>query len=251
MPTLTVTNIDRVTGAVSLYIDDRAGVRALVRTDVNGTRAVRMPATNGLPWSGGDRTFIDHEAALGGIVSYRLDHPSFAELVWVDLSGDWNPRFHVPTMPGLYAEAEVVTAYDAARTTTATFHEVIGREDPLVIEGRLQSRRGTLVTEFATLGGAADLQALLSRGKTVMYRQSEHPGMDLYFHPESLAIAADPERETWTLRIGFVEVAYPLGTLRAEAGQTFAMIRDAYATFGDLPEAYGTFRDLALGESNA
>lgn len=248
MPTLRAT-VDRELGAVTLKIDDTRGVQALYRTDANGTRPVRMPAGGATLPGISDATFTDYEAALGGQVSYRLDHPKFQDLVWVNLTGDWAPRFIIPFTPQVYAEAETVTAYNADRASTVTFHDVIGRPDPLVVEGRLSSRRGTLVCQFDTLAAASGLEALLSRGKTVMYRQSEQPGMDMYFHTEKLGITVDPERGVWTVSVDFVEVGFPAGPTLVTYGWTFDAVAKAYGTFTELSTAYLSFQDLAMGES--
>lgn len=246
MPRLTA-SLNRDLGAVTLEIDNTRDVYAIIRTDANGTRPVRVRDLSLPGISAG--TFVDYEAALGGYVSYRLDHPDFADLVWVNMSGDWAPRFIIPFTPMVYAEAESVTAYDAARTSTVTFHDVIGREDPLVVEGRLSSRRGKLVTEFDTLAAASALQGLLSRGKTVMYRQSEQPGMDMYFHTSALDVTVDPEREVWTVTIDYVEVGFPAGGIMSSQGWTFDTVTRAYASFTELSREYDTFIDLAMGTS--
>lgn len=250
MPTLSA-QLDRTAGTVTLKVDDTRGVQALIRTDANGTRPVRMGGGNrSLPGIGAG-TWVDHEAALGGYVSYRLDHPSFKDLVWVNLSGDWAPRFIIPTLPLVYAEAEIVTDYDSDRKSTATFHDVIGRTDPLVVEGRLSSRRGKLVAQFDSLSDSAALEALLRRGKTVMYRQSEHPGMDMYFHTESLSTSYDPEVGVWSVTVSYVEVSFPAGDIASTMGWTFDALTVAYSTFTEQSLAFESFQHLALGESYA
>lgn len=247
MPTLSA-QIDREDAAVILTVDDRKDVQALIRTDANGTRAVRMPANLGGRLPGiGSGVFVDHEVALGGRVSYRLVHPDFKDLVWVNMSGDWAPRFTLPAQPLVRATAEVVTEYDAERKTGATFHEVIGRSDPLVVEGILGSRSGSLKAEFDTLAASASLEAVLRRGKTVMYRQSEQPGMDMYFHVESLRTTVDPEHGVWSVEVAFVEVSYPAGTMVSDGSWTFATLTGAHATFTDVSLAYESYQDLALG----
>lgn len=247
MPNLSAV-LDREAGTVTLTVDDTRNVKAILRTDANGTRPVRMgEGSQTLPGIS-DGKWVDYEAALGGYVSYRLDHPSFRDLVWVNLSGDWAPRFIIPFTPMFYAEAEVVTAYDSARKSTATFHDVIGRTDPLVVEGRLSSRKGRLVCEFDTLAAASGLESLLSRGTTVLYRQSEHPGMDMYFHTEGMDVSVDAERNVWTVTVDYVEVSFPAGDIISTAGWDFTAVTAAYSNFTELSTSYDSFLSLTLAE---
>lgn len=245
MPTLTA-RLDREQAAVVLTINDRAGVQAIVRTDANGTRPVRIPGGEELPGLGGG-SYTDHEVALGGLVSYRLDHPDAQDLVWVNLSGAWAPRFIIPSIPQISAEAEIVTGYDATQDSTATFHQVINRSSPLVVEGRLSLRRGTMVAQFDTLAGSSGLREMLRRGKTVMFRQSEHPGQDMYFHIESLTVTADPEIGQWSVSLAYVEVAFPLGAILSTRGWTFEAVKLAHTDFIDVATSYSSYLDLGLG----
>lgn len=248
MPTLTA-KLDRDNAAVILTVDDRNEVQGCIRTDANGTRYVRMPSSHLDRFPGiGPGSVTDHEVALGGRVSYRLVHPDFKDLVWVDLRGDWAPRFHLSAQPEIRATADVVTSYSAERPTTGTFHEVIGRSDPLVVEGILGSRRGSLTAEYDTLAASASLEAVLRRGKTVMYRQSEQPGMDMYFHVDSLRTEVDPERDVWTLEVGFTEVSFPAGETVNDDSWTFGLMAEAHTSFTEVSLAYESYVDLAAGQ---
>lgn len=253
MPTLTAV-WDAATASVKLRVSDRAGVQAILRTDVNGTRPVRLPGEKSLPGIG-DATFIDHEVALGGKASYRLDHKDFTVPVWVNTLQNWNrpfsPRFLLPFTPAIYATAEAVTSYDAAMSSRVTFHDVIGRPGPLVVEGDLSTRRGKMGVYFPDLTAASGLVELLRRGKTVMYRQSEHPGMDMYFHTEDVSLAVDPENgRRWTVTVSYVEIEFPLGDISSTAGWTFDAARQAFWTFTEMSQRHDTFKDLALGETH-
>lgn len=246
MPTLKAT-VDKDLAAVRLLVDDRAGVTAIIRTDTNGTREVRLPGHLRLPGIDSGE-FVDYEAALGGRVSYRLVHPDFRDLVWVDLSGDWQPRFILPAQPNVAMTVPLVTQYSAARDTGSTFHRVIGRPDPLVVEGQLLTRTGTLRAEFDTLAASAGLEALLRRGKTVMYRQSEHPGMDMYFHVSKFGTEYDPELGAWTVSVDYTEVSWPTGPLESNISWTYAAVSAAYTNFTELSLAYESYVDLITGD---
>lgn len=246
MRTLTLTP-DMRTGSVKIHLDNAAGVTELLRADLNGTRPVRLergtlPAT-------GTLTVTDWEPCLSGQVQYRIVHPLEEAAAWVSLPAAALPRFLLPSIPQFSVVCESVSQYDAARSSRSTFHEVIGRTGPLVAEGRLGLRTGKLVAEYGTYAEARDLEDLLERGQTAMYRQQEHPGLDMYFHAEAQAIRYTPDTGIWELEISYREVAFPTGPVLSAAAWTFDALADRHKTFSDVAAAYGTFHDLTIGET--
>lgn len=240
---------DARTAAVTLNLSTVYGVSGILRSDVNGTRPVRLPA--GALDGSGPRTVVDYEPALSGLIQYRLQHNTAPGDVWTELSGADLPRFHLPAIPQFSVTAEAVTAYSATRASRSRFHDVIGRSSPLVVAGRMATRAGTLEAVFGTYGEAEDLIDVLGRGDTVMYRQKEHPGLDMYFHPEDLSVTADPGEvpgdESWTLTIRFREVAFPPGGVTSRPEWSFDALAGAYPTFDDVAQRFETFHDLTIG----
>lgn len=238
---------DQRTGSVELNLSTAAGVTAIVRADINGTRPVRLergtlPAT-------GKLTVTDWEPALSGLIQYRLIGPVLEDSAWTALPKAELPRFVIPSIPQFSVIAQAVTEYSAARQSRSVFHKVIGRAAPLVAEGELEPRTGTLTCLFDTYAEAKDLEDLLERGQTVMYRQQEHPGLDMYFHPERVSINPDPETETWTLAIDYIEVAFPAGAVLSAAAWTFDALAKKYPSFEAVTDAYSSFHNLTIGET--
>lgn len=246
MATLTLTP-DARTGSVVLKIDNATGVTAIVRADVNGTRPVRLergtlPAKTAL-------TVTDWEPALSGLIQYRLVGLPLEASAWTALPGAELPRFVLPSIPQFSVVVQTVTGYNAARDSRSIFHKVIDRAAPLVAEGQLEPRTGTLTCLFESYAEAKDLEDLLERGQTVMYRQQEHPGLDMYFHATRTAVDVDTDTDTWTLAVDYVEVAFPAGNVLSAAAWTFEALAAKYSTFEAVNEAYGSFHDLTIGET--
>lgn len=237
---------DVSTGTVELALSTVYGVSGILRSDVNGTRPVRLRA--GALDGSGARTFTDYEAAFQGNILYRVEHSTSPGQDWTSLAGVELPRFVLPSVPQFAVSARAVTSYSARRRSRAKFHEVIDRASPLVATARMGLRSGSLEAVFETYTEAADLLDVLERGQTVMYRQREHPGLDMYFHSESVSITADPEQEAWRLGVDFVEVAFPPGNVLSGANWTFDAVADTYATFDEVAQRFETFNDLTIGQ---
>lgn len=232
-------------GTVTLRLDTAQGVTGILRTDVNGTRPVRLRSGD-LAGSAG-RELVDYEAALSGSIMYRLeDQPG--ESVWVSLGGCL-PRFHLPSIPQFAVEAQAVTAYEAERTSRAVFHDVIDRPDPMVAQAPMGTRAGTLTVTFDAYPQIKDLADVLERGQTVMFRQPEHPGQDMYFHAERVRTQAMPDEDAWELQISFREIIFPTGNVLSRPGWTFDALAVRHESFDEVARAYGTFHDLTIGEA--
>jgi hypothetical protein len=234
---------DPATATVELVLDPALGITTILRADANGTRPVRL-RTGDLPASG-TITVTDYEAAIAGPLFYRVLGAA-AEPVWTSLDLEL-PRFILPSIPHFFVVAETVHGYSAGRASRATFHTVIGRDDPLVAEGRLSSRTGILDVWFGTYAEARSLEDMLARGQTAMYRQAEHPGMDMYFHVTGTDVV--PDEVSWKLTANYVEVGFPPGNVLTDKTWTFTKLAQVGGSFDEVTDDYASFHDLAVGEA--
>jgi hypothetical protein len=233
---------DTDAGTITLTIVHDTPVTDLYRADANGTRPVRLPPGTLPTATSGTLTVTDHEAALTGHIEYRAGNA----LVFTNLDGAVRPRFTLPSTPVYAVQVETVTAYSAARTSTATVHQVINRPDPLVKLGRLRPRNGSLDIICRTYAEARTLEAVFERGAIVLYRQIEHQGMDMYFHGSDVTLT--PVAGRWRVSVVYVEVTFPDGDIQTPAGWTFDALTAAGGSFNDVAQDYRSFTDLALGE---
>jgi hypothetical protein len=242
----TITAVPNITdGTVLVTIVKTEAITSLIRADSNGTRPVRVQAGS-LPSAGtsGTLTFTDYEAAFSGPVSYRA---GTAAPAWTSFPGKPKPRLTIPVQPTLALWIDNVHGYDARRESAGTVHDVIGRDSPIVVEGRLRSRRGRLEMIVPTHLDALELEALLERGKTLHLRQSQHRGMDMYFFASNAT--KEPQEGLWKVTAEYVEVDAPLSDRAAFGSWTFGTLAAVPgATFGNIAMAYGDFNDLEVNE---
>lgn len=243
-----------MTGVVALYVDLGGSdtLYRIYRADSNGTREVRLRAGILPAGQGGQLALEDHEAALSGPIEYRL-HTAFQSTATASLRHGLGtgldrlllPRFSIPTHPQFSVEVETVTAFSGARRSRSTVHRGINRATPLVALGRLEPRTGTLEVVFDTPAQARELEALFEYGHTVMYRQAEHPGMDLYFIAETVELVPDDDGG-WIFTIAYVETGPPSGDV-APGNWTFNNLRDSLGSFTNTAIEFPSFDDLAAG----
>lgn len=250
---------DPVTGTVRLELEDGANYAGIARADHNGTRPVRTRA-NQKAAAPGPRTIIDYEPSLSGLIQYSLIEaaPSSTppEPTWTTLGGGLAgpampsdlPRFILPSIPQFSVVVDTVHGYTAARTTRSTFHEIIGRDDSIVAEGRLTPRKGSLEVWLAEYIDARNLDNMLERGQVALYRQAEHPGMDMYFHVESTDVA--PDEGAWKMSIAYREVDFPPGDVISGDGWTFNALKGR-ESFYTVARDFRSFLDLAIGQTVA
>lgn len=221
------------------------GPTTITRVDVNGARPVRL--LDGQEPIAGVLTVTDYEPALTGSIRYDVtdtDGVTTSQTIAAPVVS--NPWLHVPVLPSVRVELDLVTDYNAERPNGTTVHEVIGREDPLPVMGPSRTRRGRArvwAPDYATARAAEDV---LRQGEVVMLRQPTYPGLDMYLVPESLQvvpIGATVEGQRWALEFGYLEVAAPTGPLLGGTGWSFADVAK-FATFADVRATYDTFADL-------
>jgi len=246
MSTVTAT-VNAGAGTVKLTITPTSGnVNTVTRADVNGTRAVRLPAGT-LPYAG-TLTVTDYEPALAGPVHYRVTTSAGPASVWVTL-GATAPRFVLPQLPLPSVEVSTVFEYEAARASTATVHEVLGRVGPIITQAKLGSRRGSLSILCEDHRTVLNLDVLFGRGQTVFYRQAENPGQDMYFY--AMAVSWAPtETGQWELSLDYVEVDYPAGPILLDPAWTFAALADTGGSFAATAQGYESFAALRLRETS-
>lgn len=239
---------DPITGTVKLSIIKTETLNTIVRADVNGTRPVRVVA-GAFPSAGaGALVVTDNEPAFNGPIVYRAVTTAGTVEAWAEFPAGSSPRFTIPFYPELSLAVETVTGYTAGRPQASTVHEIIGREDPIIVPAIMKSRRGSLEILLDTYEQASDLESLLELGKTVMYRQGENAGQDFYFHATTIG-AIEPDESCWKLTVDYVALRAPAGD-RASITWTFATLAAAPgAKFSTLPDSYGSFDTLTIGQT--
>lgn len=253
--TLTAT-ANTSTAAVLLVVDAPAGssLVALTRTDVNGSRPVRLLDGQDLDGTGA-LTITDYEPALTGTVGYAvtiLDGATREDATaTVTFEGTaMLPRLAPAVRPDLGVTLSMVRTYEASRASTTTVHDVIGRRDPLVSLGVQGARRGVMGLFCPTYADALDVEAALGAGEVVLLRQQTYPGMDLYLTATSSLVRPSDEETTirrWEVTVEFVETAAPLGALYGALGWDYAASLARNATFADSLAEFATFGDLTAG----
>lgn len=248
MSTLTATP-DPASGTVRLVISDASKFIGIDRADHNGTRPVRKRSDQAS--KPGVLEIVDYEPSLSGLIQYTLVElgGSLAAPAWTSLSGlSELPRFILPSIPQFSVTVDTVHGYSAARRSRSTFHTVINRNDPIVAEGRLTPRTGSLDVWLGEYMDAKNLDNMFERGQVVLYRQAEHPGMDMYFHAADVSLA--PDEDSWRLSLGYVEVDFPPGDVLSGENWTFDAVASGHANFNTVAQQYHSFHDLTIGQKD-
>ena len=246
MSTLTA-RYDAPTRAVELTVTSPAPIAGITRSDANGTRPVRMRTDQ--IHAAGTFQIIDYEPAIAGRIQYVLTTDATAAPAWVEIPAAQDPTFVLPAIPQFTVTVENVHGYSAGRESRATFHTIINRDDPIVAEGGLTPRTGTLEVFAAQYMDALNLENMIQRGQCCLYRQSEHAGMDMYFYASASDI--EPDEGAWKLTLSYVEVSFPPGNVLSGAGWTFDALANEGGTFLDLPARFESFHDLAIKQERA
>lgn len=221
---------------------------SLTRSDDNGTASVRLFEGQGL--SGGLLVANDYEASLVGLVTYTAvvatngNQQETATAAFTDL-GTQRAVLAPSTMPQYLQMPRLITGFEGTRTSRTTVHEVVNREDPLVILGPLGTRRGNLdiyVDEYA-LGRA--LEDVYARGEIVLLRQPFDRGLDMYHVAQSTSLGRD--QTAWRLSVTYVETKAPTGPLLGSLGWTFDQAATSYPTFAAARTAFPTFNQYTTG----
>lgn len=232
-------------------------LRALTRVDANGTASVRLLAGQGL--SGGSLAVVDHEAALVGAVLYRAytvptsggvvrptEHAATTTLAGLRR----RDRIASATRPATGVSPLLVTALEAVRPHASVVHEIIDRPDPLVSPGVQGLRRGALRILCDTYADARALEAVMASGDTMLWRQTEYTGMDMYFTALQVgSVVEEPmtSPRRWSTTIQYVEQLPPTSPVLGALGWTVAQLAGSGLQVSTVLTRYATVTALTIG----
>lgn len=229
-------------------------ITSLSRSDGNGVRQVRL--LRGADLVDGTLSATDYEPALDGLLAYtvmteRVGVPGSREIATTSTRLDAGGNVFIDAAtPRLRFTAELVETYTATNATSAVFHDVIGRGDPVVSEGVQRLRDGSMRVWFPTYEAAKDAIAAFGRGKTMLWRSTDNAGLDMYFRSVNVSSApydAQTRPRRWYLDAAFREVATPTVPLEGAAAWNFGASAERNATFFDSFNEFSTFADLLNG----
>lgn len=227
-----------------------AGPVIITRSDANGTGTVRL-RTGQAPIAGA-LTVTDYEPAYTGPVSYDVvDSANATTTGSTTLDGlVTEPIISGVQLPQLSFRPPLITGYFSDRAASSTVHDIINRGDPVVVLGPKRTRRGTLEVFCRTFDEAHELDLVLAESKTLLLRQPDYPGMDMYFVPTSSRV--EPLQKVaagwrWQVTAPYVEVRNPTLPLLGAAGWTFDDLASSYATFAAVRASFTDFNDLLVG----
>lgn len=162
------------------------------------------------------------------------------------------PWLLCPIAPNYSEEATSVTAFNSARSTNSTVHQIIGRADPIVVMGKLGTRTGKLEVFTSSVSDAERLSRVFSRGETVLLKQPIDQ-LDMYFTALNVAVdpyAVDaPDTTMFKLTLDFTEVTRPYGDLAGALGWNYDALSSAYANYDAVTANFATYDDLTLDSS--
>lgn len=240
---------------VSINTDGRT-LTELRRYDANGSAAVRVDA--GLFPTTNPPVIVDYEPAIsnvtttpwGNTVRYTAIFASGPSITssWTGWYTGPRPWLSVPLWPEKSVQVELITGYDAGRTSGSIFHEIIDRVDPAVTLAPLRTRAGMFEVWCADYPTAAAVVAVHDLAQVCMLRQPDHPGLDMYYAVDgsvSTATYSTDRPLRWAVRVPYREVSRPSGDLIANAGWTFDAVAEEFDTFAEVRSTFATFADLA------
>lgn len=244
MTTLTLSTA-AATGSNRLTITPTAEVQRVRRSDVNGTADVRtMTGQLPHPSAAGVLTLDDYEANGEATYTVTTADATVTGTIVTDLDTPW---IGTPENPQFSAAVPSVLTYGAGSATLSTVHEPEGRADPIVIVRGAATRRGSMLLEGGSYADTLNLLRLCQRGQTMLLRQLQHPGMDMYFLPMNADIQtslAAGARSQFDLAVQYIEVARPAGALSGALGWTWDGLEAAFPTWDDVYDAYATWGDV-------
>jgi hypothetical protein len=231
------------TGSVRLTITPTDEITRVRRTDVNGTYDVRT-LTGQLPHLTGELVLDDYEA--NGLARYTITTAgaSVTGSITLPLTSPW---LGTPENPQFSVAVEGFEDYAAGGATLSTVHEPDGRLDPIVIVRGATTRRGTMRVYGGTYAEALKILRIFRRGQTMFLRQTDHPGMDMYFIPMTFDIVtalAGRSASVFDVTLNYLEVGRPAGALSGALGWTWAGLTAAFPTWGDVFDSYDSWGDV-------
>jgi hypothetical protein len=261
MPNTLTAAADNATGVIHLSIEHTGAIHSVFRFDaINGERSVRLPEGVVFPSVDVGSLILDDYEAVHGVNFYTVNlYNSTTGAVTVlqasaTLTVD-EPWLSVPVMPQYSERVDLITNYSSTRDISSTVHRPIGRDDALVVMGRMGDRSGTLEVWCRDYATVRKVERVFSRGEVVQLRQRV-PELDMYFTALRLPAApvqvSDNESGTrWSLSVDYVEVRRPLGPLAGALGWTFDELTLAYSSFDAVASAFTDLDALTLGDTIA
>lgn len=243
---------DNALGTVALTLTQTASVTSLTRSDRNGVASVRAAAGQ-LPTAATGTTVITDYEAAHGVSTYTAYHADGAVAATATVTLTLaRPMLLVPIAPNYSESVDSITNYDAGRDSFSTVHNIIGRADPIVVMGKLGTRKGTLEIFTSSLADAARVSRVFDRGEAVMLKQTVD-ALDMYFTAESLTVSpyeVAGASTRYKLTVSYQEVIRPYGNLAGALGWTYNALASAYPSFDAQLAAYASFDNLTLGDTN-
>lgn len=196
--------------------------------------------------NGGTLALVDYEAAAGTVI-YSVNDGAASIAVENTIDSPW---LMMPIMAQFSTPIRGIYSYDSSRAMSSTIHPIIGRSNPLVTIGKLQSRQGQFDIWCEDYAEAREIEAVFARGEIVMMRQNE-AGLDMYFTASSVSTNpynVNGEKTRWKVTVQFIETLRPEGFLVGALGWNFDSLATGYATYNDVLATFATYDDLTLGE---
>lgn len=246
MTTLVLTT-DPATGSNRLTITPTADVTRVRRTDAKGTADVRT-LTGQLPHTAPAVLTLDDYEASHGTATYTVTTTagSVSGSIVLALASPW---LGTPENPQHSAPVASVLDYGAGTATRSTVHEPDGDSGPIVIVLGTATRRGSMTVQGGDYPATLALLRLCQRGQTMLLRETQHPGMDMYFLPMQADIVTSLQAgpgSRFDLAIQYIEVARPTGALSGALGWTWADLATDFTTWADVAETYATWGDVRI-----
>lgn len=244
MTTLLLTT-DAPNGFNRLTITPTAAVTGIRRSDANGSVELRT-MTGQLPHAAPAVLLLDDYEASEGTSTYTVTTTAGTVSGSIVLALE-SPWIGTPEAPQFSAAVPAVLGYGAGGSTRSTVHEPDGRGDAVVIVMGGAKRRGTMTVQGGTYATALALFGLCQRGQTLMLRQTDHAGMDMYFLPLNWDIVTsrtDGAASEFDLDIQYLEVGRPAGALAGALGWTWDELLATYPSWNAQYAAYSNWGNV-------
>ena len=234
------------TGYNRLTITPTADVTRVRRTDANGTYDVRV-LDGQLPHAAPDVLTLDDYEAAKGTSTYAVitTAGTVSGSIVLALTSPW---LGTPETPHYSAPVASVLTYGAGVVNQSTVHEPDGAPAIVIVRGG-STRRGSMTIQGGSYSTALNLLRLCQQGRTMLLRETQHPGMDMFFMPmnadiiTSLAAGAASQ---FDLSVQYIEVGRPTGPLAGAFGWTWDDVPASFDNWWDVFDAYANWADVRL-----
>jgi hypothetical protein len=237
---------DQSTGSIRLTITPTAEITRVRRTDTNGTADVRT-LTDQLPHPSPDVLVLDDYEAAHGPARYTITTAA-GTVTGTIVNVLASPWLGTPENPQHSVAVTSFEDYGSGMQTLSTVHAPEGRDvPPIVIVRGASTRRGSLRVAAGNYVRALKILRIFQRGQTMLLRQPDHEGMDMYFIPmsaEIVTVLAAGKSSIFDVTVSYLEVGRPAGALTGALGWTWAALESAFATWGDVEDAYASWGDV-------